>query len=208
MMKKKLPVVVEEEDKLIARTFKIPIIQNENSITLFHSEFGTETIYPNKTHSVVGNIFYQIEINNEVEFKHIIFLDSILNLICLIRSKKIKVTSNMVFIVVNNPVTELYYEIKNKFKLIFKISFVFPKTLQGKIQTIKTILYMSDFTNVNVSLENVNIIIKFADKCKSINTNVSFQRIIRDFNFSSLKFNLIPLGYNVFNLKFLYGYKD
>lgn len=199
---------MDEQDKAIAKLLNIPYLENKDSCTLFSSPDGIETVFSNKKHSVIGNVFYIVEMNNKVELKEVVFVDSILNLICLIKSKKYSTNSNSVFIVVNNPTPYMNRLIQTRFKMIYKYSLAYSKTVQGKIQTLKTILYLLDIKEIKVSNLDSSLIIDFDSKEKIIDINISPKRLIRDFNFSDFNFQLIPLGYNVHNLKFLYGYKD
>lgn len=149
-----------------------------------------------------------MELDNKVKLKEIVFVDSILNLICLLRSKKYEVKSNSVFVVSNNPNTSVRLVLRSRFDLVYKYIFAYSKTIQGKIQSLKTMLFLSDFQNVRVNVSDKFLIVDIDEKQKRVRTDVSIQRLIRDFNFSKQNFHFLSLGYNVYNLKYLYGYKD
>lgn len=199
---------VEEGDKKIAIMLNISIRENKDSYTLFSSEEGMEIVFRNKKHSVSGDILYVVEFNKEVELKELVFVDSILNLISLIKSKKYSIKSNSVFIVSNNPGVKNIRTIKERFKLSYKYLIAYPRTVQGKIQTLKTILFLCGVQSVRVSNVDEVLTVNINDKSKLIDPLISDNRLVRDFNILKLNIHTIPLGYNVYNLKNLYGYKD
>lgn len=201
-------VAVDDQDKKIAEILHIPYKENKEGYSLFSSAEGEEFIFNNKKHSVLGDILYIVELDNKVKLKEIVFVDSILNLICLLRSKKYEVKSNSVFVVSNNPNTSVSLVLRSRFDLVYKYIFAYSKTIQGKIQSLKTMLFLSDFQNVRVNVSDKFLIVDIDEKQKRVRTDVSIQRLIRDFNFSKQNFHFLSLGYNVYNLKYLYGYKD
>lgn len=186
----------------------IPIQENKDSYTLFSSEVGTEIVFKNKKHSVSGDILYVVELNKTVELKELVFVDSVLNLLSLIKSKKYSIKSNSVFIVSNNPGVTTIRAIQERFKLSYKYLIAYPRTVQGKIQTLKTILFLCGVQSVRVSNVDEALIVNINDKSKLIDPLISDNRLVRDFNILKLNIHTIPLGYNVYNLKNLYGYKD
>lgn len=199
---------VDDQDKKIAAILKIPIQENKDSYTLFSDGNGTEIVFKNKKHLMSGNILYIVDLNRNTELKELVFIDSILNLISLIRSKKYSIKSNTVFIICNNPQDIIIKTIKNRFKMIYNYLFAYPKTIQGKIQTVKTILLLNEAQDVKVFNQGDSLSIQFNNKLKIINSAISYSRLLRDFNFQKLHINSINLGYNVYNLKHIYGYKD
>lgn len=199
---------MDEQDKKIAALLHIPIIENEGNYTLFSNDDGTEIVFENKKHSVNGSIFYIVNLNQKVELKELVFVDSILNLISLIRSKKYNVKNNSVFIVANNPQQSLILNIRELFNLTYKYLLAYPKTVQGKIQSLKTILFFNDISDVRVINSDNHLEVMFDRKMKLIDQNISYSRLLRDFNFQKLHIHSINFGYNVCNLKYIYGYKD
>jgi hypothetical protein len=199
---------VDDQDKKIAAILKIPILENKDSYTLFSDGNGTEIVFKNKKHLMSGNILYIVDLNRNTELKELVFIDSILNLISLIRSKKYSIKSNTVFIICNNPQDIIIKTIKSRFKMIYNYLFAYPKTIQGKIQTVKTILLLNEAQDVKVFNQGDSLSIQFNNKLKIINSAISYSRLLRDFNFQKLHINSINLGYNVYNLKHIYGYKD
>lgn len=199
---------VDDQDKKIAAILKIPIQENKDSYTLFSDGNGTEIVFKNKKHLMSGNILYIVDLNRNTDLKELVFIDSILNLISLIRSKKYSIKSNTVFIICNNPQDIIIKTIKSRFKMIYNYLFAYPKTIQGKIQTVKTILLLNEAQDVKVFNQGDSLSIQFNNKLKIINSAISYSRLLRDFNFQKLHINSINLGYNVYNLKHIYGYKD
>ena len=199
---------VDDQDKKIAAVLKIPIQENKDSYTLFSDGNGIEIVFKNKKHLMSGNVLYIVDLNRNTDLKELVFIDSILNLISLIRSKKYSIKSNTVFIICNNPQDIIIRTIKNRFKMIYNYLFAYPKTIQGKIQTVKTILLLSEAQDVKVFNQGDTLSIQFNNKLKIINSAISYSRLMRDFNFQKLQIDSINLGYNVYNLKHIYGYKD
>jgi hypothetical protein len=199
---------VDEECKLIAQALKIPFVENGDGCALFSSPQGSEVVYTNKKHSVIGNIFYLIEIDKDCQLKEIVFIDCLLNLIVLIKSKKYTLKNNSVFVVINNPTAQLGSVLDGRFSFRYKYLLAYPNTIQGKIQVLKTILFLLKEQEVRVSYPGNNFIVHLNDKERIIDINVTIQRLIRDFN--RLKYNIsaIPFGRNIYNLKQLYGYRD
>ena len=110
---------VDDQDKKIAAVLKIPIQENKDSYTLFSDGNGIEIVFKNKKHLMSGNVLYIVDLNRNTDLKELVFIDSILNLISLIRSKKYSIKSNTVFIICNNPQDIIIRTIKNRFKMIY-----------------------------------------------------------------------------------------
>lgn len=199
---------MEEEDKIIANALNIPLQERVSKTVLYSSEYGKEIIFKNKAHSIQGEIFYLVEIDSKVNIKRIIFVESILNMLLLLKSKKVVITPHLVFVVSNNPDSKLYNILNSKFEIIVSYTFAFAKTIQGKNQLIKTLLFVLGCKSVRIYSSENKISVFYDSKVKHVNSNTSLYLLIRYFNFKKLVFNVIPLGYNVYNIKHLYDYKD
>lgn len=199
---------MEEEDKIIANALNIPLQEYKSKTVLYSSEYGKEIVFENKAHSIQGDIFYLVEIDDRVKIKRIIFVESILNMILLLKSKKIIITPNLVFVVSNNPDSSLHEILHSKFEIIISYTLAFAKTIQGKIQLIKTLLFASGCNTVSIYSSESKISVFYDNKEKHVNPSTSLYLLIRYFNFKKSVFDVISLGYNVYNLKHLYDYKD
>lgn len=199
---------MEEEDKIIANALNIPLQEYKSKTVLYSSEYGKEIIFGNKSHSIQGDIFYLVEVDDRVKIKRIVFVESILNMILLLKSKKIIISPNLVFVVSNNPESSLHEILNSKFKIIISYTFAFAKTIQGKIQLIKTLLFALGCNTVRIFSSENKISVFYDNNEKHVNSNTSLYLLIRYFNFKKSVFHVVSLGYNVYNLKHLYEYKD
>lgn len=197
---------MEEEDKLIAKLLNIPLDEYDTKTVLYSSNKGSECVFNNKKHSIIGDIFYIVEINAAVNIKNIVFVESILNMILFIKSKKIDITPNLVVIVCNNPSNEIINTILNTYPYILSYTFGFGKSVNSKIQILKLLLYLSGEKVVKVNVDDNNIRIEMRKSAKSISSNILIHHLIRDFQIKNIECKYISLGYNIYNINQLYEY--
>ena len=198
---------MEEEDKLIAKLLNIPLDECDAKTVLYSSTKGSECVYYNKKHSVIGDILYILEMNTKVKIKNVVFVENILNMILFIKSKKIEVTPNLVVVVCNNPSKEIVNTFLNTYRYVYSYTFGFGKTVNSKIQILKMLLYLSGEKVVKVSVDNNNIHIHKVEATKSISINILIHHLIRDFQIKNIECKYISLGYNIYNINQLYEYK-